>query len=140
MTDLTDDPSLLGEICAIAREAGAAILEVYGRDFTMSLKDDQSPLTEADQVSHTLIRDRLRALETALPVLSEESPPAELQRRREWQRYWLVDPLDGTKEFLKRNGEFTVNIGLVDAHRAVLGVVYTPVLSHLDFGAIKLGA
>ncbi|HLF11443.1 MAG TPA: 3'(2'),5'-bisphosphate nucleotidase CysQ [Gammaproteobacteria bacterium] len=140
MTELTDDPSLPGELCAIAREAGAAILDAYGRDFSVRLKNDRSPLTEADQVSHAVIRGRLRELSLELPLLSEESPVEELSRRREWQRYWLVDPLDGTKEFLKRNGEFTVNIALIDTHRAVLGVVFAPALDHIYYGTIAQGA
>jgi len=135
-----DHPALLEELCAVAREAGAAILEVYGRDFSVQLKEDRSPLTEADQVAHTLIRKRLRDLPVSLPLLSEESAPEDLQQRREWQHYWLVDPLDGTKEFLKRNGEFTVNIALVEHGRAVAGIVYAPALDHLYYGAIALGA
>jgi 3'(2'), 5'-bisphosphate nucleotidase len=140
VTDLTNDTLLLGELCAIAREAGAAILDVYGRDFSVQLKDDRSPLTEADQISHAVIRKRLSELAGELPVLSEESQAQELEHRREWQRYWLVDPLDGTKEFVKRNGEFTVNIALVDAHRAVLGVVFAPALNRIYYGAIAQGA
>jgi 3'(2'), 5'-bisphosphate nucleotidase len=135
-----DQPALLEELCAVARDAGAAILQVYGRDFSVQWKEDRSPLTEADQVAHTLIRKRLRGLPVSLPVLSEESAPEELHQRREWQRYWLVDPLDGTKEFLKRNGEFTVNIALVEDGRAVAGVVYAPALDHLYYGAVTAGA
>jgi 3'(2'), 5'-bisphosphate nucleotidase len=131
---------LLEEVCAIARAAGTAILEVYGRDFAVQLKEDRSPLTEADQVAHRIIKDRLNALEPQMPVLSEESAPHELACRRSWSRYWLVDPLDGTKEFLKRNGEFTVNIALVDQHRAVLGVVLAPTIDRLYFGAVEHGA
>jgi 3'(2'), 5'-bisphosphate nucleotidase len=130
----------LEKVCAIAREAGAAIMGVYGRDIDVTFKDDRSPLTEADRLAHEVIRDRLAALTPSLPLLSEESPAADLASRRTWARYWLVDPLDGTKEFLKRNGEFTVNIALVDAGRAVLGVVYAPALERLYFGALDDGA
>jgi 3'(2'), 5'-bisphosphate nucleotidase len=115
-------------------------LNVYGRDISVRLKDDRSPLTEADQRSHELIAERLRHLDGSLPLLSEESSPPDAAQRRAWVRYWLVDPLDGTKEFLKRNGEFTVNIALVSEHRAVLGVVYAPAIDELYFGAIDHGA
>jgi 3'(2'), 5'-bisphosphate nucleotidase len=133
-------PSLLTELCAIARAAGDAILAIYGRDVAVRLKEDRSPLTEADQRSHELIARRLQGLRPALPLLSEESAPQDAARRRSWSRYWLVDPLDGTKEFLKRNGEFTVNIALVDDHRAVLGVVLAPALGLLYYGAVDAGA
>jgi 3'(2'), 5'-bisphosphate nucleotidase len=135
------DPRLLDAACDIARDAGRAILEVYGRDdFAVARKADDSPLTEADQVAHRIISRALEELDSGAPILSEESQPADHAARREWQRFWLVDPLDGTKEFLKRNGEFTVNIALVDDHRAVLGVVYAPVLDRLYFGSVELGA
>ena len=133
-------PIDLADVCAIARTAGAAIMAVYGGNHAIELKHDQSPLTQADRVSHTLIRERLASLPGALPVLSEESPPQDVTRRREWPRYWLVDPLDGTKEFIKRNGEFTVNIALIDGHRAVAGVVFAPALGQLFYGAVDRGA
>jgi len=139
---MTDSPErLLVAACEIAREAGRAILDVYGRDdFAVTRKSDDSPLTEADQVAHRIISGALAKLDAALPILSEESAPADPAVRRQWQRYWLVDPLDGTKEFLKRNGEFTVNIALVDAQRAVLGAVYAPVLDRMYGGHVGLGA
>jgi 3'(2'), 5'-bisphosphate nucleotidase len=120
--------SLLGPVRAIARAAGETILEVYNRAFAVTLKADRSPLTEADHAAHDLIADRLAALEPTLPVLSEEDSGVAYATRRAWQRYWLIDPLDGTKEFIKRNGEFTVNVALVDRGRAVLGVVLAPAL------------
>jgi 3'(2'), 5'-bisphosphate nucleotidase len=132
---------LLDAACEIARTAGGAILEVYGRDdFAVARKSDDSPLTEADQVAHGIITRALAELDGSLPILSEESQPAEHATRRTWRRYWLVDPLDGTKEFLKRNGEFTVNIALVDGQRAVLGAVYAPVLDRMYSGLVGLGA
>jgi 3'(2'), 5'-bisphosphate nucleotidase len=136
----TDQRRLLDAVCEIARAAGRAILEVYGRDFTVSRKSDNSPLTEADRVAHTIIARELAALDAAIPLLSEESAPEDHATRRAWSRYWLVDPLDGTKEFVKRNGEFTVNVALVVDGRAVLGAVYAPVLDRLYFGALTLGA
>jgi 3'(2'), 5'-bisphosphate nucleotidase len=131
--------SLLDAICAITRDAGRAILEVYGREFTVEQKADRSPLTEADRIAHALIAERLADLDE-FPLLSEESPPEARAGRRGWTRFWLVDPLDGTKEFLKRNGEFTVNIALIDDHRAVLGAVFAPVLDRMYFGSLTLGA
>jgi 3'(2'), 5'-bisphosphate nucleotidase len=119
---------LLDAVKGIARRAGHAILEVYGTDFQARTKDDASPLTEADLAAHRLIVGELAVLTPALPVLSEESASeTSASERMGWSRYWLVDPLDGTKEFIARNGEFTVNIALIDAHRPVLGVVHIPV-------------
>ena len=141
MTDLREQRRLLDAACAIAREAGLAILEVYGRaDFAVARKSDDSPLTEADQVAHRIISGALATLDSSIPVLSEESLPGDHVMRRSWSRYWLVDPLDGTKEFVKRNGEFTVNIALVDEHRAVLGAVLAPVIDRMYSGAAGLGA
>jgi 3'(2'), 5'-bisphosphate nucleotidase len=140
MVDLGRPQPLLAELSAIARAAGDAILEVYGREIAVRLKDDRSPLTEADQRSHELIADRLRHVDGSLPLLSEESAAPDTAPRRAWARYWLVDPLDGTKEFLKRNGEFTVNIALVEDHRAKLGVVLAPALRLLYYGALDSGA
>jgi 3'(2'), 5'-bisphosphate nucleotidase len=137
---LTEQQDLLEAVCRIARAAGHAILDVYGRDFAITRKSDDSPLTEADHVAHDIIKSGLVELDDAIPLLSEESAPEDHAARRSWRQFWLVDPLDGTKEFLKRNGEFTVNIALVDAHRAVLGVVYAPVLDRLYLGSLDLGA
>jgi 3'(2'), 5'-bisphosphate nucleotidase len=124
----------------IARAAGAAIMEIYAGEFEVELKDDRSPLTAADKAAHARIVSGLEALEPALPVLSEESGADVFAERRNWPRYWLVDPLDGTKEFIKRNGEFTVNIALIDDHAAVLGVVYAPVLDTMYSGVTGVGA
>ncbi|HWN37948.1 MAG TPA: 3'(2'),5'-bisphosphate nucleotidase CysQ [Gammaproteobacteria bacterium] len=141
MSDSRQERRLLDAACEIAREAGRSILDVYGRDdFAVSRKSDNSPLTEADQVAHGIISRALAKLDDKLPILSEESAPADHAERRKWKRYWLVDPLDGTKEFLKRNGEFTVNIALVDEHRAVLGAVHAPVLDRMYFGHVTIGA
>ena len=140
MNDFSNE-SLLDAACEIARDAGRAILEVYaGADFGVVRKSDDSPLTEADRVAHRIISERLALLDRSIPVLSEESAPAEPATRRSWSRYWLVDPLDGTKEFVKRNGEFTVNIALIDEHRAVLGAVFAPVLDRMYGGTVEAGA
>lgn len=122
---------LARQAAVLAERAAAAILEVYDSDFAVDHKDDRSPLTAADLASHRLIVDGLRTLTPDLPVLSEESADIAWGERREWTRYWLVDPLDGTREFIKRNGEFTVNIALIVEHQPVLGVVQTPVSGEL---------
>jgi 3'(2'), 5'-bisphosphate nucleotidase len=135
------DSELLEAVRGIARRAGHAILDVYGTDFEALAKADASPLTEADLRAHRLILAELSRLTPALPVLSEESAhEVSWEQRRSWQRYWLVDPLDGTKEFIARNGEFTVNIALVEGSRAVLGVVHIPVSDTTYSGIPGAGA
>jgi len=140
MTEPPIDPALIEAVTAVAEEAGARILEVYETDFAVERKDDRSPLTAADMAAHRAIVDGLRSLEPRLPILSEESGEAAIRERRAWRRYWLVDPLDGTREFVKRNGEFTVNIAAVEDHRPVLGVVYVPVTGVCYFAAAGRGA
>ncbi len=132
--------SLLSPLTDIAHTAGDAILEVYAQDFDVITKDDASPLTKADLASHRVIVDALRALTPDVPVLSEESANIEDEQRLGWTRYWLIDPLDGTKEFVNRNGEFTVNIALIDGHRPVLGVVHVPVRRQTYTGLVGAGA
>ena len=121
----------------LAAEAGREIIDVYETDFAVRAKDDESPLTEADLRSHRVIVDGLGRLTPDVPIISEEAQPPPFDERRHWQRYWLVDPLDGTKEFVSRNGEFTVNIALIEAGRPVLGVVGVPVTGHVYFGDCK---
>ena len=119
---------LLEPVAALALKAGNEILAVYNsEEFSIQEKDDKSPLTAADLASHHAIVDGLTALTADIPVLSEESASLPFSERSSWQRYWLVDPLDGTREFIKRNGEFTVNIALIDAGVPVLSVVHVPV-------------
>ena len=115
-----------------ALEAGAAILEIYAQDFEVEFKADESPLTTADKAAHEIIVRQLE--QTPYPVLSEESDKISNEERQAWKTYWLVDPLDGTKEFIKKNGEFTVNIALIENGVPVLGVVYVPVEDTLYFG------
>ena len=135
-----DARALVQPLLALARDAGAAIMRVYEKDFAVDLKDDRSPLTEADMASHHLIVAGLEQLVPGVPVLSEESKSVAWETRRAWTRYWLVDPLDGTREFVKRNGEFTVNIALVEDGEPVFGVVYAPALDEMHYGARGLGA
>lgn len=127
----------LQERClAIAEEAGRLIMEVYRQDFDVEMKSDQSPVTEADIAAHRSITDALGRLEPSLPCLSEEAAHADYEIRKHWTRYWLIDPLDGTKEFVRRNNEFTVNIALIDEHAPIIGVVHAPALK-LSYVAAK---
>ncbi len=124
-TDLT---RLLPHIISIAKDAGEVIMDVYERtSFEVIDKEDDSPVTEADICAHNLIHERLSELDIHFPVLSEESLKISPEERRSWQTYWLVDPLDGTREFVKRNDEFSVNIALIHDGEAILGVIYAPV-------------
>jgi 3'(2'), 5'-bisphosphate nucleotidase len=136
----TDPGKLLLEVTALAREAGRAILEVYASSFSVQEKEDRSPLTEADLRSEKLILAGLKRLAPEIPVLSEESGQVPYATRKDWRRLWVVDPLDGTKEFVQRNGEFTVNIALVDEHRPVLGIVHAPVLERDYYACEGIGA
>lgn len=127
-------------VIAIARRAGAAIMAIYAQDFTVDVKADDSPLTAADMASHRIICAGLAELTPELPILSEESKATDWSERRNWRRYWLVDPLDGTREFVKKNGEFTVNIALVEDGVPVLGVVFAPAMDYLVHGEQGVGA
>ncbi|MFC4729619.1 3'(2'),5'-bisphosphate nucleotidase CysQ [Coralloluteibacterium thermophilus] len=127
-------------VVAVAREAAAAILAVYREDFEVMSKADRSPVTEADLAAHRIIRDGLAALDPALPLVSEEGAKADWEERRGWRRYWLVDPLDGTREFVKRNGEFTVNIALIEDGVPVLGTILAPVTGECVFAERGQGA
>ncbi|MBS0577944.1 MAG: 3'(2'),5'-bisphosphate nucleotidase CysQ [Proteobacteria bacterium] len=121
-------PKLLGEVAAIARQAAAEILEVYASDDAgETRKGDDSPLTQADLRAHRKIAAELARLTPDVPMLSEEAADIPYAQRAAWRRFWLVDPLDGTKEFLSRNGQFTVNIALIEDHEPALGVVHVPV-------------
>ncbi len=128
------------QLVDISCRAGAAILEWYDGDMGITRKADDSPLTKADLASHELINAELAKLWPGIPVLSEESADIPWETRQSWQEYWLVDPLDGTREFISRNGEFTVNIALIKDHKPVLGVVYVPVTGSCYFGARDYGA
>ncbi len=129
-----DPAALLPELDRLARVAGAAIMQVYATDFAVARKDDASPVTEADQKAEALILPGLRALTPQIPVVAEEEAAAG-RIPRVGDTFWLVDPLDGTKEFIKKNGEFTVNIGLIAAGRPVAGVVFAPALGVMWAGA-----
>ncbi len=134
--DLTD------ELCQIARTAGAAIMTIYenSKDIEISKKDDDSPLTAADKAANEVICAGLESLPLHYPIISEENKAVPYETRKDYAYYWLVDPLDGTKEFIKRNGEFTVNIALIHGGQAVMGVVYAPVLDEMYYASKGQGA
>jgi 3'(2'), 5'-bisphosphate nucleotidase len=129
---------LLELVIKTSKEAGDAILKVYDSKFAVEHKEDNSPLTEADKRSHEVIDAVLKT--TAYPVLSEEGRGIDFEERKGWEYLWIVDPLDGTKEFVKRNGEFTVNIALVQNGKAILGVIYVPVKDEMYFGMEDFGS
>ncbi len=135
-----DLKSLVEPVVALAVDAGRAILEVYSTDFAVQEKDDDSPLTQADLASHRWIDAGLRSLTPDIPIISEESGLPDFEERRQWKRCWIVDPLDGTKEFVNRNGEFTVNIAMIEDGRPVLGVVHVPVQDKTYTGCEGIGA
>jgi len=132
--------NLLNEVKLLSVRAGEAILEIYKTDFNVQNKEDNTPVTAADMAAHHLIVDGLMQLTPDVPVLSEESTYPDFKVRAKWKRYWLVDPLDGTKEFVKRSGEFSVNIALIDDHKPILGVIYSPVNQVLYFASKHDGA
>ena len=115
--------------------AGAVIMDVYNTPFDIELKDDKSPLTEADKRANDVINSYLKP--TGIPIISEENKQIDFEDRKSWKTCWIVDPVDGTKEFIKRNGEFTVNIALVSDGTPVLGVIYTPAVNTLYFADVK---
>jgi 3'(2'), 5'-bisphosphate nucleotidase len=139
--DLTVDPcELLQPAIAVAISAGRRILEIYEAGFSVEHKGDETPLTEADMAAHAIIDDGFAEYTPELPIVSEESANIPFAQRVAWHRYWLVDPLDGTREFIRRSGEFTVNIALVEGNEAVLGVVYAPVLGVYYYACRGQGA
>ncbi len=132
---------MINQVLDIALRAGKEILDVYNsNDFDIEIKNDKSPLTLADKKSNELIVNELKSLTPEIPILSEEEKDIPFDKRKNWEKFWLVDPLDGTKEFIKRNGEFTVNIALIENRKPVLGVIYVPVTNEFYFGGIKTGS
>ena len=130
---------LLTTAIEAALEAGKVILEIYkSDDFEVEIKGDNSPLTKADKASHNTLVSYLE--KTGVPILSEEGKEIPFKERKDWKQLWILDPIDGTKEFIKRNGEFTVNIALVAEQRTVLGVIFVPALGDLYFSTLALGS
>lgn len=137
-----DVMALLPPLLEIAEQAGLAIMTIYHDESQWQLqnKEDSSPLTAADLASHQRIVEKLKALTPDIPIISEEGEQVPVEERLQWPRCWLVDPLDGTKEFVARNGEFSINIALIENHQAIFGVVYSPVTKTAYWAAKGLGA
>ena len=119
------------DVKSIALQAGDTIMEIYNKDFSVDYKDDKSPLTQADLKSNEIICNKLVELYPNIPIMSEENKQTEYEIRKNWEYYWCIDPIDGTKEFIKKNDEFTVNIALIYKNIPVLGVVYAPAINEM---------
>ena len=133
--------NLIESLISISKEAGEAILKIYDLDdLGISHKEDNSPLTLADKASNEVICSQLEKLTPEIPILSEEGKGISFDKRKNWDTFWLIDPLDGTKEFIKKNGEFTVNIALINHFKPILGIVYAPVLNTIWYGSASEGA
>ncbi len=136
MSFLTKNPKLIEEIIRISKDVGEIILEIYNKsDSDFQLKDDLTPLTEADITAHNIIKENLKSLTPEVPIISEEDSNIPFELRSKWKRYWLVDPLDGTREFIKRNGEFTINIALIENSTPTLGIINIPVTKETYWGS-----
>ena len=145
ITPLNDE--LINNIIDLTRQAGFTIMEIYNTEFDIDTKEDKrgyeiyrSPITEADKRAHIIIMEGLKKLTPDIPVLSEEGQEIAYEERKKWESFWLVDPLDGTKDFIKKNGEFTVNIALIKDNAPVFGVVYAPAIDLLFWGSLENGA
>ncbi len=134
---------IFDSLVSICAHAGELILDVYSREFPVEMKEDNSPLTQADRASHEYICSKLETIKVdgrIIPLISEEGEIAPHEKRRNWDYYWLIDPLDGTKEFVKKNGEFTVNIALMKNSRPYAGIVYVPVTGAVYYGSEPTGS
>jgi 3'(2'), 5'-bisphosphate nucleotidase len=140
ISSLKRGAEMINKIIEIAQNAGQCIMGIYKKDFQVDFKEDASPLTIADQLSHMCIQEELSNLPAHFPVLSEEGAAIPYNERSAWETFWVVDPLDGTKEFIKKNDEFTVNIALIHKGSPVLGVIYAPALDILYYAEEKKGA
>jgi len=130
----------LNKLIEISFKAGKVIMDIYKTDFDFEKKIDQSPLTAADLRSHEVILDSLSKLNPKIPIISEESSHITLSERSAWKEFWLIDPLDGTKEFIKKNGEFTINIALIRNNRPIFGIIHAPALNETYWGSKETGA
>lgn len=140
MNTSNNPQELIEPVVDIAREAADKILEIYHSNYAINQKNDSTPVTSADLAAHRCIVSRLKTITPALPVLSEESVKIPFSERSTWQTYWLVDPLDGTREFIKRNGEFTVNIAMIHDHNPILGVIFVPISGICYYASQSHGA
>lgn len=131
---------MIQQIVDISINAGNAILEIYKQDFNVEIKSDNSPLTQADKEANTIIVEALKKIDNTIPIISEENKLIDFEVRKNWTRCWIVDPLDGTKEFIKKNGEFTVNIALIENGNPILGVVHVPAQNKIYYATVGDGA
>ncbi|HEY0261706.1 MAG TPA: 3'(2'),5'-bisphosphate nucleotidase CysQ [Chitinophagales bacterium] len=132
--------SFIEKIREIAEKAGEAIIQIYAQDISVEYKSDKSPVTLADQNANEIIVSSLQKHFPEIPIISEESPIVDFSERQNWQRLWLIDPLDGTKEFIKKNGEFTVNIALIENGEPIFGLIYAPALKEMYYGEKNVGS
>ena len=140
---MLDHKELVSKLLFISKNAGDSILDIYNakdKNFEINYKEDNSPLTKADKKSNDIICDELKKITPSIPILSEEGKNIDYIEREKWNQFWLIDPLDGTKEFIKKNGEFTVNIALIENGSPILGVVHAPVLNISWYGSLELGS
>tara|TARA_B100001758_G_C18415598_1_gene619307 strand:- start:4283 stop:5089 length:807 start_codon:yes stop_codon:yes gene_type:complete len=138
---LSKKKNIIADLTNIIEEAGRSIIHIYENyDSNYITKEDNSPLTKADTISNKIIMDGLRSLTPSLPILSEEEASIPLSVRSKWNQFWLIDPLDGTKEFIKKNGEFTVNIALIANNQPIFGLIYVPVTKELYYGSDETGS
>ena len=140
MEDIQIKSELIEQLIEISKDAGKAILEVYNSNFSHQIKEDLSPLTKADTLSNNIICERLKEITPDIPILSEENSDIPFNIRSSWEQYWLVDPLDGTKEFIKKNGEFTVNIALIENNTPIFGIIHIPVTNETYWGSSTKGS
>jgi len=140
MEDIQIKSDLIEQLIEISKEAGKAILEVYNTNFDYQIKEDLSPLTKADTLSNNIICEKLKVITPDIPILSEENSDIPFNIRSSWEQYWLVDPLDGTKEFIKKNGEFTVNIALIENNTPIFGIIHLPVTNETYWGSSTKGS
>lgn len=131
---------MIDTVIELAKQAGVKILDFYDEEIEVTTKKDDSPLTKADLAAHHIIVDGLKELNPEIPIISEETGVPEYSTRSGWDKFWIVDPLDGTKEFIKKNGEFTVNIALIESNEPVLGVVFAPAMDLLYYAENGKGA
>jgi len=136
---LSQDKHLLLKLSNIAIQAGIKIMEFYKTDFKVEKKKDNTPITKADLAANSIIVEELKKIDENIPILSEESV-VEWKDRKQWEKYWLVDPIDGTKEFINKNGEFSVNIAMIEKNNSILGIIYAPAKSMLYFAKKNFGA
>ncbi|WP_341582351.1 inositol monophosphatase family protein [Marinobacter metalliresistant] len=132
--------SILPDVIKVADEASEKVLHIYQSDFKVSYKADESPITAADTAAHDIITHGLRTISRDIPILSEEGKDIPWEERKRWRRFWLVDPIDGTKDFTQRTGEFTVNIAMIEDGEPVMGVVIAPAIKEAYWGVVGEGA